>query len=387
MRILIISRSSKPLNIGGLKRHAHIQQLLRRKKIDVNLLISNIDHRTNKKYAVKKEKNIDVIKLLTSGNSFFSRVLSILEFSLKLQFKKIEKYDYIIGSSPDLISAFSAYFLSLRNKCNFILEVRDIWPLSISELTNIRFGLVILKRIESFLYNKSKIIITTLPSLDEYFSDNGFESHIEKIFVLPQMTNAKPVDKNLNQEEYNGKLKIVYCGSLRLNNYLSKIFDYLDFANKKYGNFFNLTIIGEGSLRSKIQVTSNKYNFKTSFKTQIDDSQGVVNELSNYDLGVAYIKDSPLYKYGLSMNKSVDFLYSQTPLVIIGGKDKKTYFDFDEKFKLNYSLEEAARFFYNFHNFEKTTKENIIFSMREYIKIKKQSENLDQLISRLYKHR
>ncbi len=385
MKILIVNRTSKPLGFGGHKRHAHLQKLLKKRGIDVQLLISNIDHTTNKTYSAKQSDEIKVVNLFFSGNSILSRTLSILEFSIKLHFKKVDSYEYVIGSSPDLISAFSAYMLSLRLGCPFIFEVRDIWPLSISELTNIKFGLNLLKLVESYLYQKSKLIISTIPDLEQYFLDNNFQDQVKKIFILPQILITKGLSETISRKTNNERLKIVYCGSIRHNNNLPDILEYLDFAAKKFGVFFDFTVIGKGSSKEHIENISKNLCFQTFFKDQLNSSREVINELAQYDIGVSFIKNAPLYKYGISMNKSVDFLCSQTPLAIIGGEGVNTFYDFDKKFKLNYNLDSFADFFYNFYKYDDVKKENISKHMKDYMIEKDQSNAISNLVQLLIK--
>ena len=385
MKILIINRTSKPYGFGGLKRHAHLQSLLKKRGIDVQLLISNIDHTTNKRYGAKQNDEIKVVNLFFSGNSILCRALSIIEFSIKLHFKKLDSFEYIIGSSPDLISAFSAYLLSLRMGCPFIFEVRDIWPLSISELTNIKFGLSFLKLIESYLYKRSKLIISTIPDLKQYFLDNNFQEQVKKIFTLPQILMTKELPETAIRKTDNKNLKIVYCGSIRQNNNLPDILEYLDFTSKKFGVFFDFTVIGEGSSKEHIKNISKNLAFQTYFKDQLNSSQDIIKELSQYDVGVAYIKDAAIYKYGLSMNKSVDFLCSHTPLAIIGGKGINSFYDFDRKFKLSYNRNSFADFFYNFHKYDEVKKENISKDMKQFMIKKDQSKVINNLIQQLIK--
>ena len=113
MKILIISKTSKPFNDIGSNRHMTLAKLLSDKGLETDVLISDINYIDNKKYRPSSQKNVKVINCYFQGNSFVKRSLSIIEFSIKIHFIKERDYDIVIGSSPDLVSCLSAYFFSL----------------------------------------------------------------------------------------------------------------------------------------------------------------------------------------------------------------------------------------------------------------------------------
>jgi len=84
---------------------------------------------------------------------------------------EIKKPDVIIGSSVHPFAALTGYKLSTYHKILFIFEVRDLWPQTLIDLGEIspKHPLVIvLKKLEKFLYRKASKIIVLLPRADEY---------------------------------------------------------------------------------------------------------------------------------------------------------------------------------------------------------------------------
>ena len=57
----------------------------------------------------------------------FSKIFSFDFIFGKIALKKV---DIVYASSPDLFSSLVAYYIAKRKKAKFILEIRDIWPLS-----------------------------------------------------------------------------------------------------------------------------------------------------------------------------------------------------------------------------------------------------------------
>ena len=160
----------------------------------------------------------------------------------------------MIGSSPDLVSCLSAYFFSFLNKSKFAMEIRDIWPLSTTELTNINYGVTLLKKIEHFLYKRSEFIISPIVNIKDYFIEINKKYLIKKTLLLPQILNTsdfkQEVPINLSSDNF---LKVIYSGSVRYNNHLIEILQYLEYANTTYGNFFEVTVMGDGNSLKEIK--------------------------------------------------------------------------------------------------------------------------------------
>lgn len=384
MKILIISKTSKPLNDIGSKRHMTLAKLLSDKGLETDVLISDINYVDNKKYRPSSQKNVKVINCYFQGNSFVKRTLSIIEFSIKIHFFKKRDYDIVIGSSPDLVSCLSAYFFSLSNKSKFVMEVRDIWPLSITELTNINYGVTLLKKIEHFLYKRSEFIISPIVNIKDYFIEINKKHLIKKTFLLPQTLDTSGFKQessiNLTSDNY---LKIIYSGSVRYNNHLSQIIQYLQYANKTYGNFFEVTIMGDGASLKAIKKIASRMKFKIDFKKSKNKSKEIISEISQHDLGISYITDSKLYSYGIAFNKSVDFIVAKTPLAVIGGKGIPDFYETDERFKLNHDKEDFAEFIFGYSKLTAMERQDIKRNLKDLkaFNLKKQ-KYLDDLCNK-----
>ena len=381
MKILIISKTSKPLNDIGSKRHMTLAKLLSDKGLETDVLISDINYIDNKKYRPSSQENVKVINCYFQGNSFVKRTLSIIEFSIKIHFIKERDYDIVIGSSPDLISCLSAYFFSLLNKSKFAMEIRDIWPLSITELTNINYGVTILKKIEHFLYKRSEFIISPIVNIKDYFIEINKKYLIKKTLLLPQILNTsdfqQEVPINLSSDNF---LKVIYSGSVRYNNHLSEILQYLEYANTTYGNFFEVTVMGDGNSLKEIKKIASRMKFKINFKKSKNKSEEIISEISQHDLGISYIIDSKIYSYGIAFNKSVDFIAAKTPLAVIGGKGIPDFYETDERFKLNHDKEDFAKFIFGYSKLTAIERQDIKRNLKDLraFNLKKQ-KYLDEL--------
>lgn len=320
MKILVINRVAKELHENGHKRHAKIREIFKNENVEIDIVCSDVDYIHNKKSSTNNNENI-FLKCIISGDNILLRFLAQIEFSIRVLFISANKYSYVIGSSPDLFGALSAFFIARRAQKKFILEVRDIWPLSIKELVKLPIypGYTLLKTIEIFLYKKSDKIISTIPYLDKYFHDIGISKYSQKILWVPQFNIGESIQPKL--KERGKRYKILYCGSLRHNNHIFDLVDYVKFLKKSNGDFFDFHILGDGP--QKKDILTNEYIFK--IHKPIVEQDKLIKFISGFDLGIAYIKESRIYDYGISLNKIVDFIQAGIPQILIG-IGKKDFF-------------------------------------------------------------
>lgn len=75
----------------------------------------------------------------------------------------------IYASSPHLFAALGALIQAKRNKCKFILEVRDLWPETFVQIGVIKRNGIIHKFfliIEKYLYKNADKIVNLDPFFD-----------------------------------------------------------------------------------------------------------------------------------------------------------------------------------------------------------------------------
>ena len=344
MKILLVNRTAKEIGENGHKRHALIRQTLEKENIVMDILASDVDYIHNTKRQ-SNEKGTLKIKCLIAGENIFLRLLSQIEFSIRVLFFNAKKYDVLIGSSPDLLSAFSTYLISRKYNKKFFLEVRDIWPLSIKELVSLPVypGYTLLESIEKYLYRRAKKIICTIPNFTNYLNDIGLKKHSNKVIWIPPFN--LDVQNIVQQKKRSSKLKILYAGTLRKNNHIPSLLNYILFTKKKYGDFLDFHVLGAGPELKNI--ANEKHVFK--IHKPITEHRKYIEFLSKFDVGIGYIKKSKIYNYGTSLNKVVDFLQARTLFILVGINSDDFYVKNKSIIQCNHSKHDFASKLYHIH--------------------------------------
>ena len=115
----------------------------------------------------------------------------------------------------------------------------------------------------------------------------------------------------------DARFTICYAGTLGLSNALDPIIKAskkLEFALPQVVFLF----VGEGALKAKYMEETNSQN-NVIFAPAVKKAQ--VQSLLKYaDVVYDSVHDTPLYSYGLSRNKWIDYLFAGKPLLFSGPK-------------------------------------------------------------------
>jgi len=324
MNIWIFNHHALTPDMSGGTRHYDFAKELVKRGHSVTIVASSFHYSKYKEmkeyganeYIIEGIESMKFIWIKTPpylGNGL-DRVKNMLSYSYKvldiIPKLKLEKPDIIIGSSVHLFAVYAAYRLSQKYDTPFIMEVRDIWPQTLIDMGISKWHpfIIGLGRLEKFLYKKADKIISNLPYAYE---------HIEK-FVPKDKVVWIPNGVDLDNITYTSKEKskkfvIIYTGAIGVANNLTLLVEVAEKLQEK--NIF-FRIVGDGAEKEKFKkLVNNKQLKNISIEDSVAKNQ-VSEILKSSDILYISIKDSPLYKYGISMNKIFDYMAAGRVVVI-----------------------------------------------------------------------
>lgn len=297
---------------------------------DVSLITSDSNHfsnfpKTKKTYNYEQEDGVDIHWIKTKKykkTASINRVLSWFDFELKLfsmKTKKIRKPDVVIVSSLSIFSILYGYHLKRKYKSFLVFEIRDIWPLSMTEEGGFSENHPLVKFIgviEKFGYKKADLIVGTMPNLKAHVKNIlGYD---RPFFCSPlgfepkKYSNDIELDTGLFKEYVqNNRIIIGYAGSIGITNALETLIDTIKLM--KDNNSIYFLIVGSGDLKQKYEDKLAGYN-NVSFLPRIEQDQ-VKSFLSVCDILYLSTKDSKVWEYGQSMNKVVEYMLAGKPII------------------------------------------------------------------------
>jgi glycosyltransferase involved in cell wall biosynthesis len=196
MKIWIISKYASSSEVGFESRIFALARRFVKSGNTVNLISSDSNHfgkypKYNKIYNHENISGIDLYRIKTIKyikTVSINRILSWLDFELKLFFlptNKIERPDVIIVSSLSLLTILNGFRYKKQFKAKLIFEIRDIWPLSATELGISKKNpfVFLLGIIEKFGYKNSDLVVGTMPNLSEHINNILGSNKINSVCV------------------------------------------------------------------------------------------------------------------------------------------------------------------------------------------------------------
>lgn len=254
----------------------------------------------------------------------FSR--EVKNLSEKIKRNELLMPDILIPSCVHPLVFPPAYKLAKKYNAKVIYEVRDIWPLSLVEISgtsSMHPVILWFKWIERRAYRQADAVVSLLPNAFEHMVPLGLDKR--KFHFIPNGINRQeweassvplPADyqKIFKQLKDRDKLIVLYAGAHGPPNALDQILD-LARLNKGRSKPYHFVLIGEGIEKEKLVKRAREESISfVTFLPKITKQQVI----SALDLANVCFVGSPkknIYKFGTSPNKLGDYFMSAKPVL------------------------------------------------------------------------
>jgi len=224
--------------------------------------------------------------------------------------------DVVIGSSPHLLTLFTAYQLARRYRAPFVMEVRDLWPQTIIDMGVLSERNPVIKALqflERFLYRRAKRIITLLPLAHEYITSCGASQ--EKIVWIP---NGVDLSRFQNVEPPSGShegFRVMYLGAHGQANALDVLLQAAKVVQNQGYSDIRFLLIGDGPEKPRlIELAEQLRLSNTEFRDPVKKAE-VPWALGEADAFVLNLEKANVFKYGISSNKLFDYMAAGNPVI------------------------------------------------------------------------
>ena len=201
----------------------------------------------------------------------------------------------------------------------FLLEIRDIWPLTIVEEGGFKPWnpfVLFLGVVERIGYKYADAIVGTMPNLGE---------HVCKVLGYSKITYCIPMGfdeitsdvveelpkEYIEQNFPKNKFIIAHIGSIGITNALDT---FLECAkNMRDHDGIHFLVVGDGDLRNRY-IKEYKYLDNLTFAPRVSKIM-VQSILARCDLLYFSVHSSKVWQYGQSLNKVIDYMMSGKPIL------------------------------------------------------------------------
>lgn len=331
MRVLLIHQSFVSPDEPGGTRHYELAVRCAEQGIDFTIIASDLSYLTGKPTVVRNSLITDqahsAVRVLraytvpTLHRSFLWRVLSFLSFmitSVKAALKA-GPVDLVMGTSPPIFQAISAWFVARVRRRPFLLEIRDLWPefaIAMGVLRNpvlIRFS----RWLERFLYARADHLLVNSPAYVDYLVDKGVAAETITLIangVDPRMFDPHSKGNGLrNRLNLHGKFVVVYAGAIGPANDLSVLLDAAD--DLKSDARICFLIVGDGRERKQLQARAEINHLDNVLFAGARPKHEMPDYLASADACVALLQDIPMFRMTYP-NKVFDYMAAGRPIVL-----------------------------------------------------------------------
>jgi len=330
-RILLINQAFVSPNEPGHTRHYELGQYLARQGDKLTIVASDLNYQTGKRITNRRglvsEEIINGVSVLRTyaypglHKSFFWRIVSFVSFMMTSVWASLRAghIDLILGTTPPIFQAVSAWFVALLRRKPFLLEVRDLWPEFAVDMGVLKNPILIsLSRwLEKFLYAQADHILVNSPAYVDYLLSKGVPK--AKITFIAygadtEMFNSNIDGKAIRQEiGHDDKFIVLYAGALGLANDIDTVLR----AAKRLQNERGIQFIffGDGKERARLEEITRTDNLTNVTFVGAYAKHKMPAVLAAADVCLAILKNITMFRMTFP-NKVFDYMAAGRPTIL-----------------------------------------------------------------------
>jgi glycosyltransferase involved in cell wall biosynthesis len=332
MRILLINQSFVSPDEPGHTRHFEMAQFLRAHGHEVVIVASDLNYqtgqRTVKRKGIYSEQRIEGVRVLRTyiypslHRSYFWRIISFFSFMFSSVWTAlaVKDVDLVMGTTPPIFQAASAWTVALIKRKPFLLEVRDLWPEFAVDMkvltTPIIIGLA--RWLEMFLYARATHILVNSPAYKTYIVGKGIPE--KKVTFIPYGTDVDMFNPNIDGSlirkglGLEDKFTVVYAGALGAANDIYTVLRAADRLRNEPRIRF--VLFGDGKERSRIESEARRMKLDNVIFAGVHPKKEMPLVLASSDVCLAILQNIKMFRTTYP-NKVFDYMAAGRATVLV----------------------------------------------------------------------
>jgi colanic acid biosynthesis glycosyl transferase WcaI len=253
----------------------------------------------------------------------YERMLNYSSFGLSAAITGLflPRPDVIIGSSPQLLVALSAWWLAWCKRVPFVFEVRDLWPESL-----IAVGLGdansllhrTLAAIAKFLYRHADRIVVVTPAFKDHLVTH-WQVPREKITVVEngvetQLFAPQPIATAKTKLGLAQKFVVSYIGTMGMAHGLETVIAAAAELQAQHPGIHFL-LIGEGAEKARIVAQARERNLTNLQFVDQQPRETIPAYIAASDACLVLLKKSDVFKTVIP-TKMLEFMSCARPVIL-----------------------------------------------------------------------
>jgi len=251
------------------------------------------------------------------------RVMNMASFSvlaLVAGLTERPRPDVVIGVSVHPMAAIVAYYVARLRRARFFFEETDLWPQTLIDMGRLRpdsLSARLMRGIERFLYRRAERIIEFMPFTGEYVESLGVSR--DKVLWIP---HGVELERYKELTPYtgavNGTFRVMFLGGFVASNSVDTMLDAAAVLKDRGRMDIRFLLVGSGTEReSLIREAKTRGLTNVEFPPPVPKRE-IARMMNQADAFIYGLKDLPLYRFGVVLNKLTDYLAAGRPIIFFG---------------------------------------------------------------------
>jgi glycosyltransferase involved in cell wall biosynthesis len=332
MRILLINQAFVSPDEPGHTRHFEMAKFLQSRGHDLVIVASDLNYQTGQRTVERRglyaEQNFDGVRVLRAyiypalHRSYFWRVVSFFSFMFSSVWTalQVRDVDLVMGTTPPIFQAVSAWFVAWMRRKPFLLEVRDLWPefgVSMGVLKN-PVVIALARWLERFLYARATHILVNSPAYREYMISKGVPER--KVTYIPYGTDVDMFNPGVDGSSIRSELGlqdkfvVLYAGALGQANDIDTILRAAE--RLKSEEKIRFVLFGDGKERSRLQSEAERMQLSNVIFAGVRPKKEMPLVVAAADVCLAILQDIPMFRTTYP-NKVFDYMAAGRATVLV----------------------------------------------------------------------
>lgn len=329
MKIILIHQAFVTTGEAGGTRHIEFAKRLAARGHSITIITSPVSYLTGENsrpghYLWQTEQvapGIEIRYCHTGGGmhkGFVPRLMTFFSFMFSSFFcaLNVKGADLVLGTSPNIFQAWTAWLSARCKRLPFLLEIRDLWPEFAVAMGALKNPLLIKMslRLEKFLYKHADRIIVNSP---------GFISHIRSISgrtadLVPNGSDPEMFDTaddgHAFREKYGlgGDFVVMYSGAHGPANDLETVLDAADLLRDE--KHIRFVFVGDGKDKPRLEALREERQLDNVLFTPPVSKDEIAAVMAASDAGLAILKKLDMFKTTYP-NKVFDIMAASRPVI------------------------------------------------------------------------
>jgi glycosyltransferase involved in cell wall biosynthesis len=228
--------------------------------------------------------------------------------------------DVVVGPSVPLATGWAAARIARRRGAAFVFEVRDVWPIALVDdgaLWRHSPVYYAFRAIEKRMYRVADRISATMPYVFKHIADSGGDP--DKVQWLP---NGIDGERFSGFPPFDGgrpdRIVIMYVGGFGSAHDVPSLVRAAAILHREAPQAYRFILVGSGPKKAACIAEARASGLtNVEFRDPVPKAD-VPRLQTESDVLVAAVTDSNAYRFGLNLNKIVDYFASGRPVVFSG---------------------------------------------------------------------